>query len=99
MLVIYISAAVVADGEDNLPGVVTEAQITPALRESAHLMSGVLPPDMREQLIENLPDASETTKELQEAGEAVSERIEDSGSDTNDGSGGGLNLLQDEGGN
>ncbi|GIS11115.1 MAG: hypothetical protein CM15mP115_02660 [Alphaproteobacteria bacterium] len=62
-------------------------------------MSGVLPPDMREQLIENLPDASETTEELQEAGEAVSERIEDAASDNKDGSGGGLNLLQDEGGN
>ena len=99
MLVIYASAVVAAEGEDNLPGLVTDAQITPALRESAHLMSGVLPPDMREQLIENLPDASETTKELQEAGEAVSERIEDAASDNNDGSGGGLNLLQDEGGN
>jgi len=54
---------------------------------------------MREQLIENLPDASETTEELQEAGEAVSERIEDAASDNNDGSGSGLNLLQDEGGN
>ena len=99
VLVIYASAVVAAEGEDNLPGLVTDAQITPALRESAHLMSGVLPPDMREQLIENLPDASETTEELQEAGEAVSERIEDAASDNNDGSGGGLNLLQDEGGN
>ena len=99
VLVIYASAVVAAEGEDNLPGLVTDAQITPALRESAHLMSGVLPPDMREQLIENLPDASETTEELQEAGETVSERIEDAASDKNDGSGGGLNLLQDEGGN
>lgn len=99
VLVIYASAVVAAEGEDNLPGLVTDAQITPALRESAHLMSGVLPPDMREQLIENLPDASETTEELQEAGEAVSERIEDAASDNNDGSGGGLNLLLDEGGN
>ena len=54
---------------------------------------------MREQLIENLPDASETTEELQEAREAVSERIEDAASDNNDVSGSGLNLLQDEGGN
>ena len=99
VLVIYASAVVAAEGEDNLPGLVTAAQITPALRESAHLMSGVLPPDMREQLIENLPDASETTEELQEAGEAMSERIEDAASDNNDGSVGGLNLLQDEGGN
>ena len=99
VLVIYASAVVAAEGEDNLPGLVTDAQITPALRESAHLMSGVLPPDMREQLIENLPDASETTEELREAGEAVSERIEDAVSDNNDGSGGGLNLLQDEGSN
>ena len=99
VLVIYASAVVAAEGEDNLPGLVTDAQITPVLRESAHLMSGVLPPDMREQLSENLPDASETTEELQEAREAVSERIEDAASDNNDGSGGGLNLLQDEGGN
>ncbi len=99
VLVIYASAVITAEGEDNLPGLVTDAQITPALRESAHLMSGVLPPDMREQLIENLPDASEKTEELQEAGEAVRERIEDAPSDINDGSGGGLNLLQDEGGN
>ena len=99
VLVIYASAVVAAEGEDNLPGLVTDAQITPALRESAHLMSGVLPPDMREQLIENLPDASETTEELQEAAEAVSVRIEDAQSDNNDESGGGLNLLQDESGN
>ena len=96
---IYASAVVAAEGEDNLPALVTDAQITPALRESAHLMSGVLPPDMREQLIENLPDASETTEELQEAGEAVSKLLEDDASNNNDGSGGGLNLPQDEGSN
>ena len=99
VLVIYASAVVAAEGEDNLPGLVTDAQITPALRESAHLMSGVLPPDMREQLIENLPDASETTEELQKAGEAVSDRIEDATSGKNVGLDGGLKLLRDEGGN
>ena len=98
VLVIYASAVVAAEGEDNLPGLFTDAQITPALRESAHLMSGVLPPDMREQLVENLPNASEKTEELQEAGEAVIKRIEDAAPDNNDGSGGGLNLLQDESG-
>ena len=40
---IYASAVVAAEGEDNLPGLVTDAQITPALRESAHLMSGARP--------------------------------------------------------
>jgi len=99
VLVIYASAVVAAEGEDNLPGLITDAQITPALRGSAHLMSGVLPPDMREQLIENLPDASETTEELQKAGEAVSDSIEDATSDNNVGSDGGLKLLRDEGGN
>ena len=99
VLVVYASAVVAAEGEDNLPGLVTDSLITLALRDSAHLMSGVLPPDMREQLIENLPEASETTEELQEAGEAVSELIEDAASDNSDGSGGGLSLLQDEGGN
>ena len=54
---------------------------------------------MREQLIENLPGASETTEEMQEAGEAVSKLLEDDASNNNDGSGGGLNLPQDEGSN
>ena len=91
VLVIYVGAVIGADGEDRLPGLVTDAQIIPALRESAHLMSGVLPPDMGDKITDNLPDAAPVTEELQEAGEAVGEAVENSEVE-------GLELLQDESG-
>ena len=91
VLVIYVGAVIGADGEDRLPGLVTDAQIIPALRESAHLMSGVLPPDMADKITDNLPDAAPVTEELQEAGKAVGEAVENSEVE-------GLELLQDESG-
>ena len=91
VLVIYVGAVIAAEGEDRLPGLVTDAQIIPALRESAHLMSGVLPPDMGDRIVDNLPDAAPATEELQEAGEAVGEAVEDSQVK-------GLDLLDDESG-
>lgn len=89
--VIYVGAVIAAEGEDRLPGLITDAQIIPALRESAHLMSGVLPPDMGDRIVDNLPDAAPATEELQEAGEAVGEAVEDSEVK-------GLDLLDDESG-
>ena len=91
VLVIYVGAVIGADGEDRLPGLVTDAQIIPALRESAHLMSGVLPPDMADKITDNLPDAAPVTEELQEGGKAVGEAVENSEVE-------GLDLLQDESG-
>ena len=91
VLVIYVGAVIGADGEDRLPGLVTDAQISPALRESAHLMSGVLPPDMGDKITDNLPDAAPVTEELQEAGKAVGEAVENNEVE-------GLDLLQDESG-
>ena len=91
VLVIYVGAVIAAEGEDRLPGLVTDAQIIPALRESAHLMSGVLPPDMGDRIVDNLPDSAPATEELQEAGEAVGEAVEDSEVK-------GLDLLDDESG-
>ena len=91
VLVIYVGAVIAAEGEDRLPGLVTDSQIVPALRESAHLMSGVLPPDMGDRIVDNLPDAAPATEELQEAGEAVGEAVEDSEVK-------GLDLLDDESG-
>jgi membrane protein required for colicin V production len=91
VLVIYVGAVIAAEGEDRLPGLVTDAQIIPALRESAHLMSGALPPDMGDRIVDNLPDAAPATEELQEAGEAVGEAVEDSEVK-------GLDLLDDESG-
>ena len=91
VLVIYIGAVIAAEGEDRLPGLVTDAQIIPALRKSAHLTSGMLPPDMGTRITDNLPDAAPVTEELQEAGEAIGETVEDSEVQ-------GLELLQDESG-
>ena len=99
VLVIYVGAVIAADGEDRLPGLVTDAQFIPALRESAHLMSGVLPPDMGDKITDNLPDASPATKELlaakENVGEAVGEAVEEVGEDKG---AQGLELLEDESG-
>lgn len=85
VLVLYAGAVVVAEGESKLPGLVTDAAITPGLRDSAHLMSGLLPSEMRDRIIDNLPGPSDTTKDIQETGESIGE----SGRT-------GLDLLEDE---
>ena len=99
VLVIYVGAVVAAEGEDKLPSIVIDAQITPVLRESAHLTSGLLPEDMRGRVVDNLPDPASVTEDLQEAGEAVGESLEESGGSDSANSNGGLELLSDEGGN
>ena len=85
VLIIYASAVVVAEGEDKLPGMVKEATVTPMLRDSAHLMSGLLPSEMRNRIVNNLPDASDTAKDLQDASDSMGTAGESS-----------LKLLEDE---
>ncbi len=99
VLVIYVGAVVAAEGEDKLPSLVTDAQITPLLRESAHLTSGLLPDEMRARVVDSLPDPAPVTEELQEAGKAVGDSLEETDSSGNPDSGGSLELLSDEGGN
>ena len=110
VLVVYAGAVVVAEGETNLPDIVTDAEITPALRGSAHLFAGVLPGDMREMLIENLPPPAKEVETIQntveEVGETISDRTDnsdadstDSDTDTDTGAGTALDLPSDEGGN
>ena len=50
---------------------VAESQVTPMLRGGAHLMSGLLPTDIRDRVIDNLPTPAETTTEMQEAGDRL----------------------------
>ncbi|MEK9855716.1 MAG: CvpA family protein, partial [Rhodobiaceae bacterium] len=95
VLILYVGAVVVAEGESKLPGMVTDATITPMLRDSAHLMSGMLPTEMAKRITDNLPGASETTKDIQEAGENLGK----AGDSMGEASGSGLDLLQDETGN
>ena len=92
VLILYAGAVVVAEGERKLPGMVTDGAITPMLRDSAHLMSGMLPTEMAERITDNLPGASETTKDIQEAGENLGK----AGDSMGEASGSGLDLLQDE---
>ena len=99
VLVVYVGAVVAAEGEDRLPSIVIDAQMTPLLRESAHLTSGLLPEDMRDRVVDNLPDAAPVTEDLQEAGEAVGDSLEEAGGADSLNSSGGLELLSDEGGN
>ena len=84
-VIIYTGAVVVAEGEDKLPDMVKEATVTPMLRDSAHLMSGLLPSEMRDRIVDNLPDASDTAKDLKDASDSVGEAGET-----------GLKLLEDE---
>jgi len=85
VLIIYAGAVVIADGEDKLPEMVRQATVTPMLRDSAYLMSGWLPSELGDRIIDNLPDASDTAKDLQDASEGVGKAA-----------GSGLKLLDDE---
>ena len=54
VLIVFVAAVFAAEGEDNLPDIVTDSQSTPALSLSAHYFSGFVPRDYREKLIDNL---------------------------------------------
>ena len=67
------------------------------LRDSAHLMSGLLPSEIRERIITNLPDASATTQDIQDAGESLGESVgENIGENAGDSDSTSLDLLEDE---
>ena len=85
VLVIYIGAIFVAEGEDKLPEMVRESTVTPVLRDSAILMAGLLPADLQGRIVDSLPEAGETAKDIEEAGERVGEA-----------GAAGLDLLEDE---
>ena len=73
VLLIYTGTVVALEGEDRLPSMVAESQVTPMLRGGAHIMSGMLPDDIRGRVIDNLPTPTEPTTEIQEAGDALGE--------------------------
>ena len=103
VLVVYAGSVVVAEGENSLADIITDAQITPALRGGAHLFAGVLPGDMRNMLIENLPPPSSEVETIQDTVEEAGDIVEDTGvtsSSGNDADGGAssLDLRGDEGG-
>lgn len=77
VLVAYAVAVVVAEGEKNLPDVIIDAEITPALRGSAHLFAGALPGDLQKMLIENLPPPSDEVEAIQDTVEDVGDTIKD----------------------
>ena len=54
VLIVFVAAVFAAEGEDNLPDIVTDSQSTPALSRSAHYFSGFVPRDYRDKLIDNL---------------------------------------------
>ncbi|MBU74830.1 MAG: colicin V production protein [Rhodospirillaceae bacterium] len=108
LLVVYAGAVVVAKGETNFANIVTDAEITPALRDSWHLFAGVLPGDMREMLIENLPPPAKEVEAIQdtveEVGETIADRTDSSDADTTDtntdtGAGPSLDLRSEKSGN
>ena len=55
VLIAYMTAVVALDGESKLPDIVTESYSTPYMRQSVHSLSGVIPEDMRNRLLESVP--------------------------------------------
>jgi len=97
LLVIYSAAVVAAEGEDRLPAIVTDAQTTPVMRSATHIFAGMLPGEMRERIIKNIPAPSAGTEAAIEAGDTLGTTIEENlpGTNSEDGNSG-LNLLQNE---
>ena len=73
VLLIYTGVVVALEGEERLPSMVAESQITPMMRGGAHVMSGLLPTDIRDRVMDNLPVPTPATTEIKEAGDALGE--------------------------
>lgn len=73
VLLIYTGVVVALEGEERLPSMVAESQITPMLRGGAHVMSGLLPTDIRDRVMDNLPVPTPATTEIKEAEDALGE--------------------------
>lgn len=90
VLIAYMTAVVALDGESKLPNIVTEAYSTPFMRQSVHSLSGVIPEDMRDRLLENVPlDDSPNDKELIDTDDTPLPDVSETASDK-------LDLLADE---
>jgi membrane protein required for colicin V production len=90
VLIAYMTAVVALDGESKLPNIVTEAYSTPFMRQSVHSLSGVIPEDMRDRLLENVPlDESPDDKELIDTDNTPLSDVSETASDK-------LDLLADE---
>lgn len=90
VLIAYMTAVVALDGESKLPNIVTEAYSTPYMRQSVHSLSGVIPEDMRDRLLENVPlDESPNDKELIDTDDTPLSDVSETASDK-------LDLLADE---
>ena len=100
LLIVYSAAVVAAEGEERLPDVVADAQVTPFMRSGTHIFAGMLPGELRDRIIENMPAADETTTNAIEAGNALGNSLEEALPSSENGDGnsgiGGLNLLDDE---
>jgi len=54
VLIVFVIAVFVAEGEKNLPKIVKDSQSTPFLSRSAHYFADFVPEDYRDQLLEKL---------------------------------------------
>ena len=90
VLIAYTTAAVAVDGEDKLPTQVSEAQFAPIMRASATTLSVVIPTEMRDRILQNVP-ASEI-----DGVDDIIENIEAPVTEGNSAITDGLELLSDE---
>ncbi len=54
VLIVFVAAVFVAEGENNLPNTVKKSHSTPMLSRSAHYFSGFVPKNYRDQLLDYL---------------------------------------------
>lgn len=90
VLIAYTTAVIAVEGEDKLPTQVSEAQFAPMLRASATTLSVVIPTDMRDRVLENVP-----ATEIEGVDEII-ENIEAPVTEGNSAITDSLNLLNDE---
>jgi membrane protein required for colicin V production len=90
VLIVFVAAVFAAEGENNLPDIVTDSQSTPALSRSAHYFSGFVPKDYRDKLIDNL------TYRAPLSTNSVSQRFDAPIEAGKDALGNGMRLLSDE---
>ena len=100
VLLTYVVAVVVMEGEDNLPKQVAEATFNPYIRASVISLSAVAPEDLEERILDNvpanpktdMPDVKTTVDDLSESTTQALEAAQDAGNETDEQ----FELLKDE---
>ncbi len=110
VLLTYLVAVVIMEGEENLPKQVSEAAFNPFLRASVISLSSMAPDDMRSRILDNVPSPNDTelgnkpSSITEQESDYASDRVNDTGGEMINGAASNVadetktnfNLLEDE---